>query len=267
MEVVAFKMKPKNTFTRTVHGTKNKQYICLGDLEKTLRVPRINIRGKKSVKLNANGKQRRFLHTQHLERIIGRKPSTNHVGCWLRALFLDKTIPEPKPEPEVVAPVPTPTPLRDDALREEAKLILSENSAGWREFLIRAFDLQEHQDELDAEEARLREIDRKRETGEDQKIEELPDTVEPQKWSKDKVYFRWIEHEGLTWLEVDPFCASMKYGVTNCSFGYKPRDFDGPYLAEHRGTAYVNANVLRWHRLRVPTYDKARRAVLEHFMG
>ena len=89
----------------------------------------------------------------------------------------------------------------------------------------------------------------------------------------------------------------MKYGITNCSFGYKPRDFDGPYLtkrfdgvrtrggargargtsspetfdgvragAEHRGSAYVNANILRWHRLSVPAYDKPRR-VLEHFMG
>ena len=95
MEVIAYKMRPKNTYTRTVHGTKNKQYICISDLEKTLRVNRINVRGKRSVKLNVNGKPRRFLHTQHLERIIGRKPSSNTVGRWLAELFLDKTITAP----------------------------------------------------------------------------------------------------------------------------------------------------------------------------
>ena len=59
----------------------------------------------------------------------------------------------------------------------------------------------------------------------------------------------------------------MKYGSAFCTLGYKPRDFEGPYLAQHRGTMFVNAKVLRWHRISVPAYDTGRVAVMEHFLA
>jgi len=257
-------MQPKNTYTRTVHGTENRQWVCVNDLEKSLRTTRINVRGKESVKLNVNGKPRRFMHKKHLELILGRKPSSNMVASWLRRVFLKSHT--MKVEAEIRTMTKQITEKRNQLLKEEAKFILSDNAAGMREFVIRAFDLQEYEDGINLEELRLREIDRKRESGEDQKIEELPATLEPHKWSKDKIQFRWIEHEDVTWLEVETFCSAMKYGTMYCTMDYKPRDFEGVYLAEHQGDTYVNAKVLRWHTMRVPQYETGRVAVLEHFI-
>ena len=251
--------RSKCSYTRTVHGTENRQWVCVNDLEKSLRTTRINVRGKESVKLNVNGKPRRFMHKKHLELILGRKPSSNMVASWLRVVFL-------KPHAMKVEQAEVKVELFSPELIEEAKFILSDNAAGWREFVIRAFDLQEYEDGINLEELRLREIDRKRESGEDQKIEELPATLEPHKWSKDKIQFRWIEHEDVTWLEVETFCSAMKYGTMYCTMDYKPRDFEGVYLAEHQGDTYVNAKVLRWHTMRVPQYETGRVAVLEHFI-
>ena len=135
MEVVAFKMQPKNTYTRTVHGTENRQWVCVNDLEKSLRTTRINVRGKESVKLNVNGKPRRFMHKKHLELILGRKPSSNMVASWLRRVFLKSHT--MKVEAEIRTMTKQLAEKRNRLLKEEAKFILSDNAAGMREFVIR----------------------------------------------------------------------------------------------------------------------------------
>ena len=88
MEVVLYKWKPKNTLSRSIHGTRNKRYVCVHELQGLLRIKRINIRGKETTNLTVNGRKRNFIHTKHLELILGRKPASNQLATWLRREFL-----------------------------------------------------------------------------------------------------------------------------------------------------------------------------------
>ena len=68
-------------------------------------------------------------------------------------------------------------------------------------------------------------------------------------------------------MEIEDFCLTMKFAISYCNMGSKPRDFEGPYLAEHRGDMYLNTTALKWHRMTIPQYDTGRVAALEHFLA
>ena len=89
MDVVNYKKNPKHTYSRSIYGTRNKQWICATDLQNVLQIKRINVRGKQTIKLKVNGRKAlNFLHKTHLEDILARKPTGNQTATWLRALFL-----------------------------------------------------------------------------------------------------------------------------------------------------------------------------------
>jgi hypothetical protein len=275
-----------------------KTYICCKDLFQILNLAWSNrkvrkLETRKIKTCDSTGRRHQiqtFLLAQDAERFMQKSKRVNKA-LWLHRTFLahkqftslsKTTCTEPKnkknAELEVMNKALTQQLLKSTQNRacdqsteavEEAKGLLDNYHMPpvVKDFLVTQFKLESYVQEKTDEENRLREIDRKRESGEDQKVEELPATLEPHKWSKDKIHFRWIEHEGVTWLEVESFCSAMKYGRPYCTIGYKHRDFEGVYLAEHRGDSYVNANVLRWHRMTVPQYETGRVAVLEHFMA
>ena len=281
--------KHKNGGSVRYENHEGKKYICCKDLFTMLNIPwsakKVKRLATQKFKTgDSTGKRRQvqtFLLAEHAERFM-QKSGRREKALWLHRTFLAhrqfKSM--SKPDPRVAALEAQVRELQlklgkkddekfqqPDTLREEARFILSSNAAGWREFVIRAFDLQEHEHAIMEEDKRWRELDRKRESGEDQKIQEIPADVEPQKWSKDKVYFRWIEYEGDTWVEIEDFCLTMKFAISYCNMGSKPRDFEGPYLAEHRGDMYLNITALKWHRMTIPQYDTGRVAALEHFLA
>ena len=98
---------------------------------------------------------------------------------------------------------------------------------------------------------------------EEQKDVEIPDTLDPKRWQRGPVRVRWFEYDGKVWFHIDDFCNTMKYPRHNVK---SPPRFHNGWFATHRSCKYINADVLRVHRL---TYcscqQKDERATWDHF--
>ena len=280
MEVVLYKWKPKNTLSRSIHGTRNKRYLCVHELQGLLRIKRINIRGKETTNLRVNGRKRNFIHTKHLELILGRKPASNQIATWLRREFLGVDPIATVPAPPAVPPssstaVPHTAPQQkmfhvvgvDD--QDEVKDLLDNHFSRIpypvRMWLINKYGLNQwHQDRI-TNERLLRAQDARRRRGDDEKVEELPDEREPNLWVKGPYRIRYFNHEAITWIHVNDWCGPMKFSPSHCTPLAKPPDVLQPWTLKHRDHIYVNATVLHWHRLSIPEYESDRKATWDNF--
>ena len=179
LEIVLYKRKPQNTGGLDIHGTRNKKYISINELQKRLRLNRINIRGKDTLLLNQGGHKRRFMNTKHLQKLLGRKPHGNRTAAWLGKLFLDIDMyPEPSQPPPAshVRPPPAQT-IRTVTVEATNEVIeLLENHSmhpDIRRFLVGHFGLESWDRARIARDELWRLEDERRARGEEEKVEEI----------------------------------------------------------------------------------------------